>query len=51
MALQEAAEAYLISIFEDTNLVAIHAGRVTMYVLLLLSFMLYPVCGGFECPY
>jgi histone H3 len=29
-ALQEAAEAYLVSIFEDTNLCAIHAKRVTI---------------------
>ena len=32
MALQEAAEAYLVSLFEDTNLAAIHAKRVTMLV-------------------
>ena len=30
MALQEAAEAYLTSLFEDTNLCAIHAKRVTI---------------------
>lgn len=30
MALQEASEAYLVSLFEDTNLCAIHAGRVTI---------------------
>ena len=30
MALQEAAEAYLVSIFEDANLCAIHAKRVTI---------------------
>jgi histone H3 len=30
MALQEAAEAYLIGVFEDTNLCAIHAKRVTI---------------------
>jgi len=30
MALQEAAEAYLVGLFEDTNLAAIHAGRVTI---------------------
>jgi histone H3 len=29
-ALQEASEAYLVSLFEDTNLCAIHAGRVTI---------------------
>ena len=30
MALQEAAEAYLVDVFEDTNLCAIHAKRVTI---------------------
>ncbi|KAL3846351.1 hypothetical protein ACJMK2_017349, partial [Sinanodonta woodiana] len=30
MALQEASEAYLVAIFEDTNLCAIHAKRVTI---------------------
>ncbi|KAK0559456.1 histone H3.1, partial [Tilletia horrida] len=29
-ALQEATEAYLVSLFEDTNLAAIHAKRVTI---------------------
>ncbi|CAF0856903.1 unnamed protein product [Adineta ricciae] len=29
-ALQEASEAYLVSLFEDTNLCAIHAKRVTI---------------------
>ncbi|KAJ2806915.1 histone H3.1 [Coemansia furcata] len=29
-ALQEAAEAYLVSLFEDTNLAAIHGRRVTI---------------------
>jgi histone H3 len=31
-AIQEAAEAYLVSLFEDTNLCAIHAKRVTIMV-------------------
>ena len=30
MALQEASEAFLVSLFEDTNLCAIHAKRVTI---------------------
>ena len=30
LALQEASEAYLVGIFEDTNLAAIHAKRVTI---------------------
>jgi histone H3 len=30
LALQEAAEAYLVSVFEDTNLCCIHARRVTI---------------------
>jgi histone H3 len=30
LALQEAAESYLVSLFEDTNLCAIHAKRVTV---------------------
>jgi histone H3 len=30
MALQSASEAYLVGLFEDTNLCAIHAKRVTI---------------------
>ena len=30
LALQEASEAYLTSLFEDTNLCAVHAKRVTI---------------------
>jgi histone H3 len=32
MALQEASEAYLVGLFEDSNLCAIHARRVTLMV-------------------
>ena len=32
MALQEAAEAYLVGVFEDTNLAALHAKLVTIKV-------------------
>ena len=30
LALQEASESYLVSLFEDTNLCAIHAKRITI---------------------
>jgi len=30
LAMQEAAEAYLVGLFEDTNIAAIHANRVTI---------------------
>ena len=45
MALQEAAEAYLVSLFEDTNLAAIHAKRVTIQPKDLVSRDL----GCWEC--
>ena len=31
MAMQEASEVYLVTLFEDTNLCALHAGRVTIF--------------------
>jgi histone H3 len=31
LALQEASEAYLVSLFEDVNLIAMHAKRVTIF--------------------
>jgi histone H3 len=36
LALQEASEAYLVGLFEDTNLCAMHAKRVTIMPTLLL---------------
>lgn len=38
-ALQESVEAYLVSLFEDTNLCAIHAKRVT--IRMLFTFLLH----------
>lgn len=46
MALQEAAEAYLVSLFEDTNLAAIHAKRVTMYVARDATFVVHRSLTG-----
>ena len=60
LALQEAAEAYLVGLFEDTNLCAIHAKRVTImpkdiqlarYVFsVLLSFFAIG-CHSFMSPF
>jgi histone H3 len=40
-ALQESVEAYLVSLFEDTNLCAIHAKRVTIRTFNLIVFYLF----------
>jgi hypothetical protein len=59
LALQEAAEAYLVGLFEDTNLCAVHAKRVTImpkdiqlarYVLclLLLFEVLFIILNSFS---
>ncbi|GFP87083.1 histone h3.2, partial [Phtheirospermum japonicum] len=59
-ALQEAAEAYLVGLFEDTNLCAIHAKRVTIMpgesgasVLKLSVVVSNPIelgfCFGLDC--
>lgn len=39
-ALQESVEAYLVSLFEDTNLCAIHAKRVTIRELFSIALVL-----------
>jgi len=36
MALQEASEAYLFDLFEDTNLSAIRAKRVTIIIIIII---------------
>jgi hypothetical protein len=43
LALQEACEAYLVGLFEDTNLCAIHAKRVTIMPKVCLPARLRPV--------
>jgi histone H3 len=63
LALQEAAEAYLVGLFEDTNLCAIHAKRVTImpkdiqlarydssYLFLSCFAFAFP-CHSFVCPF
>ena len=47
MALQEAAEAYLVSLFEDTNLAAIHAKRVTIQPKDLVSLYAFGTCCSY----
>ena len=47
LALQEASEAYLVSLFEDTNLCAIHAKRVSFLLVSIGLALLFTVapCG------
>ena len=50
MALQEAAEAYLVSLFEDTNLAAIHAKRESRVLFLLVfSFHVFTSRCHYVC--
>ena len=42
MALQEASEAYLVSLFEDTNLAAIHAKRVSLILVMDSAIAYFP---------
>ena len=48
MALRDAAEMYLIGYFDDANMVAIHAKRVTIMVkdMLLVGRLHTPMYGG-----
>jgi histone H3/H4 len=48
LALQEASEAYLIRLFEDTNLCAIHAKRVT--IMREVLFKLKANYSSSNCP-
>src|ERR1700754_4293670 len=47
-ALQESVEAYLVSLFEDTNLCAIHAKRVTIRT--FLCILLWPLSNIQQSP-
>ena len=46
LALQEAAEAYLVGLFEDTNLCAIHAKRVTIIARRRTAFSSFRECSS-----
>ncbi|KAL5058719.1 hypothetical protein RYX36_030323, partial [Vicia faba] len=50
-ALQEAAESYLVRLFEDTNLCGIHAKRVTEAMMVEDGFGSAPATGGVKKPH
>ncbi|RXG72005.1 histone H3, embryonic [Armadillidium vulgare] len=51
MALQEASEAYLVGLFEDTNLCVIHAKRLTKYISKKTEklYTVFPFDFSFDC--
>ena len=49
LALQEASEAYLVGLFEDTNLCAIHAKRVTIMPKVCQAILRFGECGFKPC--
>ena len=53
MALCDAVEMYLIGYFDDANIAAIHAKRVTIMVkdMKLVSRLRTPMYGGQRCEY
>ena len=50
MALQEACEHYLVHLFEDANLCAIHAKRVTIMVKCVACFIAVPPTPPLSSP-
>lgn len=46
-ALQESVESYLVSLFEDTNLCAIHAKRVTIQSVRIQAHLAPLLCDAF----
>jgi histone H3 len=50
LALQDAAEQYLVQVFEETNLCAIHAKRITVMSCFVRHCVLTAVCHCRSCP-